>query len=545
MKAGRSVRRGILCLALGAAVVACSGSDASTVPVGDTPPADPSRDPNQAPSTSSVTASELRWAESTPHSAPSVTAGWKPASGAASQAVRVFKGASCIGDAATETIGATESRYAVNGAFGDTYAFQIETTSANGEKATSTCSSAMELRALADPTIAAISAPEATKLRVMLGAPADARVSQIRVGYSMTGVADCRSPEAVAVDMPMAGSPFVDLPGLTAGTTYAVHACSVRTFADGAASHYSTGVAGTKATLAALPTEVSGLTATQEAPASIRLTWAAAPSAVSYLVTSATGSTVPAASCAGGQAVAGTELVISGLTLGTRYNLRVCAKNGNPVPDITTGATVVRYLSSPPAPEVLDLTTANTQARTLSFTWSSANGAAGKYRVSFGAALPAVGCPGGTETTQTTASFSGLTPSTTYRLRICAMNGDSEPLVTDGMTIAAKTSALPADFTITGPSTINKYLVPGQAFMTTITWTDSSFASQGFVASIGTTPTCAVTYFSGTTGVGVTKLGVPLLNLPSTVYICVVAKGAAGGLKPASNNGMTAAVLSP
>src|SRR5207253_215276 len=107
---------------------------------------------------------------------------------------------------------------------------------------------------------------------------------------------------------------------------------------------------------------------------------------------------------------------------GRRYNVRVCAKNGNVVADVTAGATGTYYLHTAAAPEVASLAPTDIQGRKVSVGWLSGNGQPGQFKVAFSAAaLPAMGCAGGTSSAQAQAVFSSLSPSTTYYARVCAV----------------------------------------------------------------------------------------------------------------------------
>jgi len=249
--------------------------------------------------------------------------------------------------------------------------------------------------------------------------------------------------------------------------------------------------------------------------------------------------------------VGGSDAVLSGgpgplqttlpeMTPNTQYTFRICAKNAT---GVSTGATATLFLNSAAAPEVEGVAAASATATSALVTWQYAG--PGKFRVTTSTAAPPARCGLGTTTSNTQLTLSGLTPNSTYFVRVCALNNDTQPRATAGVVASFTTPQQPSDFTITGPNVITLGLFGNNPYMATITWTASNFATQGYYVALGTSPTCAVTYWDTLAGAASTSAGVPLVNLAPTVYVCVLARGAGNTTRPATNNGRTVATVQP
>lgn len=106
--------------------------------------------------------------------------------------------------------------------------------------------------------------------------------------------------------------------------------------------------------------------------------------------------------------------------------------------------------SSPPAlpalpPNPTGLTATPNSAAAITLSWSSGGGSTVDYRLSYqlGSTAPA-NCSSGTIVSQTSVNgtshqVTGLSENTQYSFRVCAINGNTAPDVSSGITVSAKT----------------------------------------------------------------------------------------------------------
>ena len=131
---------------------------------------------------------------------------------------------------------------------------------------------------------------------------------------------------------------------------------------------------------------------------------------------------------------------LTGLIPDTQYSFRLCTINANPTPDVSLGFTSSATTLESPPPNILSLVPVVSSGTQVDLTWVSGGGSTSDYRISYqvGAVAPA-SCALGTTISEAlitgvTHSITGLTPSTQYSFRVCAINSNPTPDVSSGLT---------------------------------------------------------------------------------------------------------------
>ncbi len=253
--------------------------------------------------------------------------------------------------------------------------------------------------------------------------------------------------------------------------------------------------------LFAPPQEPTGATVTANSDTQLTLDWSSGGGTTAdYLISYTTGATAPS-DCESGtvvpsSSVTGTQHVITLLDPDTQYAFRVCAVNGNPVPDMTSGTTATgTTLESPPnQPSGLVVTVdSSTQ---ISLTWTSGGGFTSGYRIAYQTGLVApASCALGTVVTEgsivgTTHAVTPLSADTNYAFRVCAINGNPTADVSSGITGTGRTlQAVPNNPT-------NLIVTVDSSTQITLSWTSGGGSTAGYriAYQLGTTApaTCAL-----------------------------------------------------
>ena len=192
------------------------------------------------------------------------------------------------------------------------------------------------------------------------------------------------------------------------------------------------------------PGEIGELVAVQSAPGvgELEISWEAASGASEYFVAVAPGAVAPATCTTADQSSTATSVTLTAIDTGQFVAVRVCAANGNPVPDLSAGLTTFVFMNSPAAPEPTNLQVTGIGTDEATVTWASGGGSTTGFRfaVQQGAAPTTCGDMG---TTGTTRFLNSLDDNTTYGVRVCAVNGDAVPLVSTGATTSFTTLLAP------------------------------------------------------------------------------------------------------
>jgi hypothetical protein len=214
--------------------------------------------------------------------------------------------------------------------------------------------------------------------------------------------------------------------GLTAGTVYYVR---VRAKNGTGAGGWSSTVSGIT-----LPGTPTGLALSAFTASGMTANWADTPGASSYEIQYGTSSSFSGAT---GKTVTPSTYAITGLTGGTRYYVRVRAKNASGVGAYTAG---VNSITLPAAPTSLALSAITPTGMTA--TWSKGpNGIEiTEYDVTWANNSSFTGATTVTSTT-TTKALTGMSPGATHWVKVRAKNGNG----VGAYSSVASTSSLPSN----------------------------------------------------------------------------------------------------
>lgn len=200
----------------------------------------------------------------------------------------------------------------------------------------------------------------------------------------------------------------------------------------------------------AAPPNPTNLVATPISGPAMTLTWQSGGGStcdykISYALTAAP------ANCNTGTQIASSSIygnshTITGLTGATLYGFRVCAVNCDvPTPEMSSGvATTATTLAAPP-PNPTGETANPVNPNRIDLSWTSGGGTTTDYRISYlvGLVAPATCSTGNTigegSITGTSHQVTGLAQGTTYTFRICAINGNTTPDESSGVTLVSAT----------------------------------------------------------------------------------------------------------
>lgn len=288
--------------------------------------------------------------------------------------------------------------------------------------------------------------------------------------------------------------------GLTAGTMYAFRVCSIDNQTTVAVS---AGLTGISSTLFSPPPNPSGLAATLAAT-QINLSWTSGGGSTSgYRIAYQTGAAAPANCSSGTQisaaSITGTSHAITGLTANTQYSFLVCAINGNPTPDVSSGVSITRTTLQAAPPNPTGLAAGSIATTQLDLSWTSGGGSTAGYRIAYqsGATAP-TDCNSGTQIapasiTGTSHTITGLTAGTQYSFRVCAVNGNPTPDLSSGVTVSATTlQAAPPN--PTGPTA-----TPFSTTRIDLSWTSGGGSTADYRISYQSGATAPATCAAGTT----------------------------------------------
>ncbi len=241
----------------------------------------------------------------------------------------------------------------------------------------------------------------------------------------------------------------------------------------------------------AAPTELTGLSGTVDSTQQITLNWTTGGgTTASYVIAYQTGSNPANCTTGSTTTASSTTKAISGLASNTQYYFRVCAANGNPTPDLSTGVTTSQTtapaLSSiavtPATPSVAKGLTqqftatgtyenASTADLTSTVTWTSSD--TGKATINSTTGLATTVAVGTSTITATLGAVSGTTVLTVGAATLVSLAvTPATPSITYG-----GTQQFTATGTYTDATTAN---ITG-----TSTWTSSNTANATINSSTG------------------------------------------------------------
>ena len=387
-----------------------------------------------------------------------MSVGWTGATGATSYTVSaaVSPAGGNVPTTQTGIAGTTTNFTGLSSGYSYTYTISSVNASGTGDLTTATAAAKTLSPAPGQPTLTGFNAASGGTSQIQIAVTSFAQGATSNIFTS--------SPVSTTTIQTSAVYPYV-FTGLSPNTSYTFTAQSVNESGTGSTSIAS-------AALFTLPNPVTlsgtdvGVVFTSIAQAQMTVNWnAPVGGASTYNVSIATtdGGSVPANQTG----ITGTSATFSGLTPGKTYNYTITAVNSG---GISTTVTTNNVQTLSPAPGVATLSGATKTSIVVTFSTVSATGAT-EYLVT--------SSPASTTTTQTLASgatFSGLSPNTSYTFTVQSVNpsgsgGISAPsaalvtltyaptlsttIVTTGASGAVFTNMAQTTFTInwSGPST--------------------------------------------------------------------------------------------
>jgi titin len=371
-----------------------------------------------------------------------------------------------------------------------TYYLRLRAKNATGSSANSNAVSATTLPdAPATPTGLSASAISSTGFTANWTAPAGPLT-----GYVLDVATDNAFASVVQTLNPGSGSTSQAISGLTPNTTYYFRLKAQNT---GGESAY-TGAA----TAITLPSAPTGLSVSAVTTSGMTVSWNVV-SGLDYELKYSVNADLSGATTVNVPAPAGptTSQVLTGLAQNATYYLQVRAKNGTGFSDPAS----TQQLTLPNPPTGVAVQGGSVQSTQLTLTWTAPGGSLEKYDLRYSTNSDA---EGGVTTdvsgSATSQVVSGLTPNTTYYLKLRAKNATgfsdfSAPIVQQ-LTLPAAPSGL----AVQGGSVTTSGL--------TLTWTAPASNPAGYELSIspnpgvtlpiqlaGTATTCAVTGLAANT----------------------------------------------
>ncbi len=383
---------------------------------------------------------------------------------------------------------------------GETYSVAVTVRDAAGNETVASNTGTFSKIAPPDPV-----SPSATAVSgavINLGwTSAGGSTADFRIAYQTGAVApaSCNVGTVISETAINGNSHSVD--GLAGETQYSFRICAINSDTTPGAS---AGVIVSATTLQSAPPNPTAPNSTAASTTQINLGWTSGGgSTTDYRISYQSGAAAPA-TCAAGtmiseSAISGTSHSVTGLSAGTQYSFRICAINGNPTPDVSSGVTISGSTLQLAPPNPTSPSATGVFADQINLSWTSGGGSTTDYRVSYqpGATAPAT-CADGTTISEsaisgTSHSVTGLSASTQYSFRICAINDNPTPDVSSGVTVSGSTlqSAPP------NPTSPNVPTTSGT--VVEVSWTSGGGSTDGFRISYQAGASAPANCASGTT----------------------------------------------
>ncbi len=331
-----------------------------------------------------------------------------------------------------------------------------------------------------------VATPDSTSQITLNWASGGGTTAGYRIAYQTgaTAPANCAIGNQIASGSISGTSHAVS--GLTIDTQYSFRICAINA---NATPNVSTGVTASAYTDGqAVPNDPTSPTATANSATQVTVAWTSGGgTTVGFRIAYLSGGTAPA-NCATGTTIpegtiGGYSHAVTGLTATTQYSFRVCAINGDTIPDPSGGVTVSATTLQAPPPDPTGLTANAINSSQISLAWTSGGGSTNDYRISYfaGATAPGDCSTTGTLISDTAVNGTGhtvgsLTDNTQYTFRICAINGNTTPDVSSGITASATTLLVaPPNPTILAWSSTSSTV--------DLSWTSGGGTTSGYLIS--------------------------------------------------------------
>lgn len=248
--------------------------------------------------------------------------------------------------------------------------------------------------------------------------------------------------------------------GLTAGTLYTFKVIAKN--AGGSAPGTGNGSSVNVTTVVAAPADVTNLSVSNLSSTTLTLNWTSSPTATSYDVYN--GATLLGNT-------ASLNYNVTGLTTSTSYTFKVVAKNaGGSSTGVTVNATTIASAPNPVTNLVAGTVTSNSVP--VSWTYTNGTDAVANFEVAYssdGGSTYTVSS-GLVNPSSTSYTVTGLTPSTSYTIRVVAIDASSNRSTAVTVSTTTAASAAPNPVTNLAVGTMNPSTVP-------LTWTAPSGGS--------------------------------------------------------------------
>src|SRR6185437_11627046 len=329
--------------------------------------------------------------------------------------------------------GSTSTTYSNSGLSPNTtYSYRVYAINSVGTSSPSNTASAttlIQVLAPQSPTGLTASSVSSSQINLSWSAPADNGGSAI-TGYKIERSISGGSWSVLVSNTGTAGTTYSNT-GLSSSTTYSYRVSAINSVGISSPSNVASATTNTQL----LPPEPpTGLTATTVSSSQINLSWTAPSnnggSAVTgYKIEQSTNSVSTWSMIVSNSGSTGTTYSNVGLAASTSYTYRVSAINsvGTSAPSGTASATTSAALTVPQPPTNLSATAVSSSQINLSWNAPSNNGGSPitgyKINRSDDGGTTWITLVQNTQSTGTTYSDTGLSPSTTHSYRVFAING--------------------------------------------------------------------------------------------------------------------------
>lgn len=245
---------------------------------------------------------------------------------------------------------------------------------------------------------------------------------------------DCESDSLISPALIGSATEF-EITSLNSASNYSFRVCAINGDNPVEFSSGQTITVMTAGTGEPPPPDPTLLPVTNLEPNSLKLNWSSGGgSTATYQIAYTTGATAPpdcdsATVITSATVGADTFHTVSGLIASTQYSFRVCALNSDFSPDVSAGVTITETTPEPLPQNPSNPVFVEASNSTIDLTWGNGGGTTVAFQIAYqaGGTAPAdcgsgTVIPHGTVGTATAYRVTGLSASTQYAFRICAVN---------------------------------------------------------------------------------------------------------------------------